>query len=1287
MPFFALITATFFASFGLGYIKFFGLGYITTELYTPADKTWLIQAVGALITVGPALIYFLAGPLAAARHKRWIMATSSLVTALMFIFGFFTTWAGTIWLYIVFTGLIIGFFNSAKMAAVPLEATRSGGTTVYVNGILTIVFLLGMLFGIPCGTKMYEVSPAAGTWLGVIVFMIASISALFCDFPSEKVETFKDSFSGLVKDTLHLSKKYWAYLVAGPLLWGVAGAVSLAITAYAEEMRLGSAVLCSLMSLWAAVGIIIGNGLSNLFTQFRYTAAVFASLSLVFLIAFYPGFIEFLGPGPTVEENFGIYLWAAFAFILLGAAFGVATNLVDADYLEKVGEENKEGPGAAFQSALVAFFNFALNGLVFLAISKQVLDSSSQFSLLAIMAVLATLPLLALLRGAGGMRQALGVIFIILGRFLVALRYRVVVSGLKEVGSKPGLIFLPNHPAEIDPVILSTLLWLRYRIRPLATEKFYYQPGVNFFMRIMQAVPIPDLEAGVSSFKIKRMERTLKSVADDLNRGENFLIYPSGRLMRSGLERMKGSSGLHTILKDCLQPRPVMIRTRGLWGSTSSCALTAGVTPALGPILLKAALTLLKNFLFLTPRREIRVHMEVNPDAFPFQAERHELNHWLENWYNQEGEEELSLVSHSFWREDLPEIQQGAELREVDLSEVPETAMQGVREEFSRMTGKAHDELHPSLSLTDDLGLDSLDQSEILGWLNERFEVEDVEITELLTIGAVMRMAAGGGGHHEGTGVRTPKGWLETGLRPDVVFPESTTLQEAFLLSCERMGTAVALADENSGVLSYKRLKIGALLMAEIIREMPGERIGVMLPATVGAGLISMACLLARKTPVMVNWTLGPRNLKHVEQLTGIEVVLTSLKFLDRAGEIELGDLEHKLVFLEEIRRDKVSLKRKLGAALKALKPARRLVKELGLNQVEQDSAAVILFTSGSETVPKGVPLSHKNIMSNIRSSLGVFPFKSTDAIFGFLPPFHSFGFTVTTMMPILAGLKVAYYPNPNESRKIVSGIEAHGSTIVCGTPSFLSGILKSSEPGQLATLRILVAGAEKAPAELFSRVANLEGDAELIEGYGITECSPILAMNRLGEESVGVGKPPPGVRLLVVDSDSFEPLPIGERGMVLAQGPNIFSGYLGDDAPNPFYEIKGESWYITGDLGILNDAGQLVLAGRLKRFVKIGGEMVSLPAMEDVLTQRWPMSEDGPVVAVEAFEIEGQRPVLCFFSSLDLTLSEANECLTQAGFSNLGRLTQLQKIPSIPVLGTGKTDYRTLKKLLAPSS
>jgi len=1286
MPFFALITATFFASFGLGYIKFFGLSYISTELYTPADKGWLIQAVGALITVGPAIIYFLAGPLAAARHKRWIMATASMVTALMFVFGFFTTWAGSIWLYIFFTGLIIGFFNSAKMAAVPLEAKRSGASTVYVNGILTIVFLVGMLVGIPCATKMYEVSPSAGTWLGVAVFLVASISSLFCQFPSERVETFRESFRDLVSDTIHLSRKYWAYLVAGPLLWGVAGAVSLAITAYAEEMKLGGAVLCSLMSLWAAVGIIIGNGLSNLFTQFRYTAAVCSSLLLVVLITFYPAFITFMGPGPNVDDNFSIYLVAASTFIVLGAAFGVATNLVDADYLEKVGNEGKEGPGAAFQSALVAFFNFALNGLVFLAISKQVLNSTSQFILIAIMAGLATLPLLILLRKAGGMRQVLGVFLIVLGRFLVALRYRVIITGLKEVERKKGIIFLPNHPAEIDPVILSTLLWLKYRIRPLATETFFYLPGVNFLMRSMRAVPVPDLETGVSSFKIKRMDGILKSVANELDAGENFLIYPSGRLMRSGTERMKGASGLHSILKNCSEAHPVLVRTQGLWGSTFSCALTAGMTPALGLTLLNAVSMLVKNFIFFTPRREIKIHFECGPADFPYHAERPELNQWLENWYNREGEEELSLVSHSFWREDLPEVQQRIEDREVDLSHVPDEIVQGVKEEFSRMTGKAPEELEPGLRLGEDLGLDSLDQSEILGWLNDRFEVDDVEILELVSIGAVMRIAAGGGEHHAGTGVRTPKGWLERVPRPPVAFPEARTIQEAFLLSCERMGGAVALADENSGVLSYKKLKIGALLMSKIIREMPGDRIGIMLPATVGAGVVSLACLLAGKTPVMVNWTLGPRNLEHVEKLTGIEVVLTSMKFLDRAGDIELGNLEQKLVFLEEIRRDKVGLRQKLGAALKATKSASTLMSELGLTDVKEDSPAVILFTSGSETVPKGVPLSHKNIMSNIRSALGVFPFESTDTIFGFLPPFHSFGFTVTTMMPILSGLKAAYYPNPNESRKIVSGIQAHQASVVCGTPSFLSGVLKSSEPGQLSTLRILVAGAEKAPDELFERVANLEGEAVLIEGYGITECAPILSMNRMGEASVGVGKPPPGVRLLAVDPDSFEPLPMGERGLILAHGPNVFAGYLGPDAPNPFYELDGESWYITGDLGILNDAGQLVLAGRLKRFVKIGGEMISLPAMEDVLSKRWPMSDDGPVVAVEAMEQDGQRPILCFFSSLDIELTEANECLNEAGFSNLGRLNRQEKVATIPLLGTGKTDYRSLKAILKES-
>ena len=190
--------------------------------------------------------------------------------------------------------------------------------------------------------------------------------------------------------------------------------------------------------------------------------------------------------------------------------------------------------------------------------------------------------------------------------------------------------------------------------------------------------------------------------------------------------------------------------------------------------------------------------------------------------------------------------------------------------------------------------------------------------------------------------------------------------------------------------------------------------------------------------------------------------------------------------------------------------------------------------------------------------------------------------------------------------------------------------------------------------------------------------------MNYPDRDRCGVGWPAPQSEVKVVDMDTHEPLPVGERGLIIARGGNIFKGYLGDDAPNPFLEIDGDLWYNTGDLGIINENGAISLAGRLKRFVKVAGEMISLPAMEDVLIDRWPGDDDGPSVAVEAIERDGERPILAIFSRVTLSLDEANETLKKAGFSNVGRLNHHEEVEEIPLLGTGKTNHRALKTQLA---
>jgi len=871
-------------------------------------------------------------------------------------------------------------------------------------------------------------------------------------------------------------------------------------------------------------------------------------------------------------------------------------------------------------------------------------------------------------------------------KFLLSLRYRIDVKGLKELGSCKGTLFLPNHPAEIDPVIVTCLLYPQYKVRPVVLESMYTLPVLHTIMKYIDSIPIPSMEEGVSSYKLKRSERIVTEIVEKLKSGENILLYPAGGLQRSGLERLKGASGVANIIKAHPEVPVVTIRSRGLWGSSFGVAQTEGITPDVMTILSKNFLRLLKGAIFCLPRRKVWVECEQAGIDFPRSGDKFEINGALEKYYNAPGEEEPSLVSYSFWFADQPEYKPTPDLQDLNLDEIDPAIQEGVKEEFAKMCSLKKSEIEASMSLGEDLGLDSLDRSEILIWLDSRFHVQDVEIAELVTVGNVMQIASGRANQDQAHSVRAPEAWEEV-YRPDVKTPEGATIIEAFLRNAFRMKDYVAGADENSGVLKYKRFLIGSMALARAIEKLPGDKIGVMLPATAGVGLVTLATMLARKTPVMINWTLGSRNLDHVKSITGLQSVLTSGRFLDKLGLVDLGPIEENFVLLEDLRAQ-ISLKDKLSAAFLSWSSPESVLRSFQCENLKEDDTAVILFTSGSESVPKGVPLSHSNILSNIKDCLGVIPFESKDALYGFLPPFHSFGFTITTFLPLTSGLKVAYYPNPTESRRLARGIRMWGITTVCGTPSFVQGIFQASQLEDLSSVRYFVTGAEKAPEELFEKVRTL--GAVMLEGYGITECAPVLAMNYPGRPRAGVGFPAPSVQVKIVNLEDYnQELSQGELGMILAKGPNVFSGYLGTQAPNPFHSAEGTNWYVTGDLGFLNEEGALNLGGRKKRFVKIAGEMISLPAIESILLEKFPKpessdgEEEGPALAVEALELEGARPIMVLFTTNSVTLEQANEALKEAGFANVGRLTKAVELKSIPLLGTGKTDYRGLKSMI----
>ena len=284
--------------------------------------------------------------------------------------------------------------------------------------------------------------------------------------------------------------------------------------------------------------------------------------------------------------------------------------------------------------------------------------------------------------------------------------------------------------------------------------------------------------------------------------------------------------------------------------------------------------------------------------------------------------------------------------------------------------------------------------------------------------------------------------------------------------------------------------------------------------------------------------------------------------------------------------------------------------------------------------------------------------------------------------LPLLAGVRVFYAPNPTDSGAQARVIRKWGITVLASAPSFLINILRQGKKEPYEQLRLVVSGAECPPPEFFELTSVATPNAAVWEGYGITECSPLISANGLGDRSQGVGKPIPGVRVRIVDLDDFsKTLPPNHEGMVLASGPNVFKGYLQQNVASPFYFADGVNWYVTGDIGLLSNQGCLRITGRLKRFVKIGGEMVSLGAVESALAvEQRPVEEEGPQLAVCAKGESEGRPRLILFTTQTVSPTEVNALLRKRGFSNLVRVDQVVTIPEIPLSGTGKVAYRQLE-------
>ncbi len=518
-------------------------------------------------------------------------------------------------------------------------------------------------------------------------------------------------------------------------------------------------------------------------------------------------------------------------------------------------------------------------------------------------------------------------------------------------------------------------------------------------------------------------------------------------------------------------------------------------------------------------------------------------------------------------------------------------------------------------------------------------------------------------------------------------------LAQSFVRTCKKRKRGSKIADSTGieltgGGLLMRSLILRRLLLRHILAD--DERfVGLLLPPSAGGVVANMALALDRRVPVNLNYTVTTEVINDCIAQAGIKHVLTSRKFMEKVN----LEPDAEIVYLEDFR-NKPTLGDKVNGVLNAyLMPAGMLERSLGLQKVQPDDLATLVFTSGSTGQPKGVMLTEANIGSNAEAINDVIRLTTDDVVVGILPFFHSFGYTVTLWTVMTIDLKGVYHFSPLDAKQIGKLCKTHGGTVLLVTPTFLRTYTRRCAKEDFVSLDVVVAGAEKLPKEVTDAFEEKFG-IRPTEGYGTTELSPLVSVNIPSSRSLdnsqvdcregSVGRPVPGVSAKITDLDTGEELGAGQTGMLWIKGPNVMKGYFGRDDLTA--EVIKDGWYMTGDVSFVDEDGFIHITGRQSRFSKIGGEMVPHVQVEEVLARAiGPSDEGGMQVAVTAVsdEKKGER-LIVLHTTIDKTPSELRKALAEEGLPNIYVPSEnsFYQVDEIPVLGTGKLDLRGIKKI-----
>ncbi len=509
----------------------------------------------------------------------------------------------------------------------------------------------------------------------------------------------------------------------------------------------------------------------------------------------------------------------------------------------------------------------------------------------------------------------------------------------------------------------------------------------------------------------------------------------------------------------------------------------------------------------------------------------------------------------------------------------------------------------------------------------------------------------------------------------------------ASLRGLMRHGSRVAIIDGTDGSrLTRTQLLAASLALSRLIRvQAPEPRIGIVMPSSKGAMIANLAVLLAGKSPVNLNFTSGRAALESSIRKAGIRLCITAGPVKEKLKDFPWPERE---LLLEKTFPSLKSAAVRWGI-LATILPSSLLRRLAGVSKTGDRTEAFLLFTSGSSGDPKGVVLTHRNLLANARQFGEMLDLGDNDVIMGALPFFHSFGATVCLIFPMIEGVKVVLYPNPLEVSKCAALVEKHKATVMLATPTFLRGYMKRAEPHQLRSVRLAVTGAEKLPDELALAFEHRFGVA-VMQGYGLTETSPVASFN-LPDKAPGAeqvtsrlgssGKLVAGLTAEIRHPETDSPMSLHSTGMLWLKGPNVFEGYLDD--PVRTADVIKDGWFRTGDLARFDEDGFLFIEGRLSRFSKIGGEMVPHETVENKIVEALGLSGEGErIIAITAVPDEAKGEALVVLTTRPIDTKSLRDQLTAAGLTNLWIPKKIQLVEKIPILASGKLDIQGCKKL-----